>query len=165
MGKPVTETASNSPKENMIIDFQTLLSGVPGASGASSTGQAITASAASTNIYDTGSTSDPAPGTSPTFFAYVKQVFNNLTSLDIALQTSNDSTFGTGVVTVATRNYLLAGLTAKTRLDVPGVKQGLLRYVRLYYTVNGTAPTTGSIIAGLIVDQQANVPVPNEFGL
>jgi hypothetical protein len=124
----------------------------------------ITATAASTNVLDIGAAGTPfgAPaalgrdlGNLPTKIELdcrVVQAFNNLTSLDVALQGSDDnSTF----VTIATKNYLLAGLGIGA-LDFPAafIKGTKYRYLRLNYTVNGTAPSTGKIFAAVVPGRQ-----------
>lgn len=131
----------------MILDKQTLLSNA----------QAITASAASTNIYDTGSAADIGPGSDVEVLLVVPAAFNTLTSLDIALQCDADVAFGSPK-TLWTVNALLAGLTAGSKVRLPCVPVGCERYLRLYYAVNGANPTTGTITAGLILDDQANTP-------
>jgi hypothetical protein len=134
----------------MIISNQDILSD----------GQAVTATAASTNVLDVGAAGTPfgAPqalgrdlGNLPEKIGLdvrVTQAFNNLTSLDVALQISDDNATFT---TVATRNYLLAALTVGP-LDFPAalIKGTKGRYIRLNYTVNGTAPTTGKIFAAVV---------------
>jgi hypothetical protein len=127
--------------------------------------QAITATAASTNVLDLGAPGTPfgAPAAVeqdvgkelhiPVDLS-VTQAFNNLTSLAIALQTSPDNSTWTEV---ATRTYLLAELGIG-QLNFPahipvGANQ---RYLRFNYTVNGTAPTTGKIFAGIVAARQSN---------
>lgn len=131
-----------------------------------SDGQAITATAPSTNVLDLGAPGTPygAPAAVEQDIGKsnhipialnVTQAFNNLTSLAVALQVSSDnSTF----VEVATRTYLAAELAAVGQLNFPAqVPVGTnLRYVRLNYTVTGTAPTTGKIFAGIVAARQSN---------
>ena len=131
----------------MIIDKQTLFSDE----------QAITADAASTNVYDTGSTADVGPGNPIQVFAQIMEAFNNLTSLDIKLQTSTDEAFSSPI-TLQTVSMLLAALTAGAKVSLSTLPEGCKRYLRLYYDVTGTDPTTGKITAGLVLDRQANTP-------
>lgn len=128
--------------------------------------QAITATAASTNVIDTGAngtafghaaalSSDlgKLDGNGVQLAVNVAEAFNNLTSLAIALQVSSDnSTF----VEVATRTYLLAEINSLKQLDFPArVPIGASRrYLRLNYTVTGTAPTTGKIFAAVVAARQ-----------
>lgn len=133
----------------MILDKQTLFSDQ----------QAITADAASTNIYDTGADADAGPGRNLEIMAYVKVAFNTLTSLNIILETDADVAFGSAK-TLWTVNRVLAALTLGANLQLPPVPHGAERYLRLRYDVVGTDPTLGKITAGIILDHQANVPTP-----
>jgi len=116
--------------------------------------QAVTASAASTNVLDLGSADAGRSGLE--IFARVSEAFNNLTSLGVKLQTATDAAFTTPVDIPAQETDLLAALTLNKEIIKSKLPQGCLRYVRLYFTVTGTAPTTGKITAGLILDRQAN---------
>ena len=127
--------------------------------------QAITATADSTNVLDLGSPGTPfgAPAAveqdvgkanAIPLAVNVTQAFNNLTSLAVSLQTSSDnSTY----VEVATRTYTLAQL-ALGQLDFPAhIPVGSnRRYLKITYTVTGTAPTTGKIFAGIVAARQSN---------
>lgn len=142
----------------MITDATTLFSD----------SQAITATASSTNVVDLGATGTPAgssvalsrdigkSGQIP-LLVEVTEAFNNLTSLAIAVQVATDAAF-TSPVEVATRTYLLAELTLGKRLSFPAeFPEGTnLRYVRIRYTVTGTAPTTGKIWAGAVASRQTS---------
>jgi hypothetical protein len=110
--------------------------------------QAITASTASTDVVDLGSVRDVSAGETSTVLVLVTEAFNNLTDPTVARQTSTTENFASPVqLTAAT--LPLASLTVGTRFPITTVPRGVLRYVRLYYTVTGTAPTTGRITAGL----------------
>lgn len=129
--------------------------------------QAITASAASTNIIDTGErgtafghaaavSADIGVGTEIEVTCNVVEAFNNLTSLTIAIQVDDNSGFASAK-TVASRQYALADIDAATILQFPaelpvGTDE---QYVRLYYTVAGTAPTTGKITASVVAARQS----------
>jgi len=142
----------------MITDATTLFSD----------SQAITATAASTNVVDLGATGTPAgssvalsrdigkSGQIP-LLVEVTEAFNNLTSLAIAVQVATDAAF-TSPVEVATRTYLLAELTLGKRLSFPAeFPEGTnLRYVRIRYTVTGSAPTTGKVWAGVVASRQTS---------
>lgn len=152
----------------MIIDSQTLFTGTPSAPA-----QAITATAASANIYDNGAYPgtvtnggfDIGPGEPEYIFGLVTQTFNNLTSLDVQVQTATDAAFTTPI-TISTKNYLLAALTAGTVLGIAPLAgiTGSKRFLRLNFAVNGTAPSTGAIEAGIVRDLQANTPLPDLLG-
>lgn len=121
--------------------------------------QAITATAASTNYLDLGNpgtphgknqlTRDIGKGEPVPFEVQVTEAFNNLTSLKIDLEVDDNTAFSSATV-VTTYTVLLADLVAGyniPHLFLPiGVNE---RYVRLNYTVTGTAPTTGKITAGV----------------
>ena len=130
----------------MILDKETMMS----------EDQAVTATAASTNVIDLGLgdiglSQDQAP------YLYVKvgTAFNNLTSLTIALQTATDAAFTTPI-TVLSNVVALAALTLNSEQIRAQVPAGCKRYVRMYYTVTGTAPTTGKITAGLVQNFQGS---------
>lgn len=142
----------------MIFDKQNLFS----------EGQAITATAASTNVIDLGKTGtvagegaalkrDIGPGTPIPLRVQVVEGFNTLTSLGVALQVSADEAF-TSPVTVNSQTLTLAELTAGAVFGgLYYVPRGTnLRYVRLNYTVTGTAPTAGKITAGIVAGHQEN---------
>lgn len=116
--------------------------------------QAVTASAVSTNVLDLGSAD--AGRSELGIYARVTEAFNNLTSLGIKAQTATDAAFTTPVDLPIQETDLLAALTLNKEVFKAEIPHGCLRYLRLYYTVTGTAPTTGKITAGLILDRQAN---------
>ncbi|MGJ5032272.1 Bbp16 family capsid cement protein [Bradyrhizobium sp. HKCCYLS2038] len=136
----------------MIFDLQTLLSNA----------QAITASAASTNIIDLGPIApggivrDIGKGREVPLRIQVVEAFNNLTSLTIDIQTDDNTGFSSPA-TVISRTIPLAQLTAGY-VDVieEFTRKTNERYVRLNYTVTGTAPTTGKITAGVTMGNQSN---------
>jgi hypothetical protein len=112
--------------------------------------QAITASAASTDIIDLGSSRDVGAGEMDTVLVQVVTSFDALTSLTVALQTSSTENFASPVqLTEATLS--LASLTAGAKFSIGTVPRGVLRYLRLYYTVTGSSPTV-KITAGVAVD-------------
>lgn len=141
----------------MIFDITTLLSNA----------QAITATAPSTNVIDTGAAGtiygvssamvkDIGKGEDVYVNAQVVQAFNNLTSLQVDLQSSDDVAFGSGVTTITLGTYALATLVAGRVLNWQELPSGVKgRYLRLNYTVTGTAPTTGQITAGLVFGPQS----------
>ena len=124
----------------MLIDAQNLLSDK----------QAITATAASTNIIDLGATvRNVAVGEPLPLLIQVNEAFNNLTSLAIAIQTDDNASFSSAA-TVYTTTVLAASLVVGYKVPIkvlPDVKE---RYVRVYYTVTGTAPSTGKITAAIV---------------
>lgn len=129
----------------MILDNQTLFSNA----------QAITATAASTNVIDlapiaSGVVLDIGVGSDVPLFIQVVEAFNNLTSLTVAVQVDDNSSFSSPTTVMTTAAIPLASLLAgyKFNLDrIPRLTNE--RYVRIYYTVAGTAPTTGKVTAGV----------------
>lgn len=130
----------------MIIDKQTLFSDE----------QAITASAASTNIYDTGAVADVGPGNTLKLLFGIDETFTVSTGISVTLQTDSEPTFATPAnLWVATT--ALAGLTRGARVSLPSVPAGCERYLRLSYGVIGSSATSGKVTAGIILDNQQNV--------
>jgi len=146
----------------MILDMQSLFSD----------NQLITATAVSTNVVDLGATEAPvnravAPGA-----VLVKDLgkgepvpiliqasanFDALTSLNIAIQVDTVEGFGSPT-TVIDIDVLLADLVAGYQTPIIWVPTKVNeRFMRLNYTVTGSNPTVGSIIAGLCMGVQTNV--------
>lgn len=142
----------------MIFDLTTLLSDA----------QAITASAASTNVIDLGTpgkvygasvalTRDVGKGKPIPLLIQVIESFATLTSLTVTMQVDNDEAFGSpktvwssGAIPVAT---LKAGFVIVPEYITRGTDE---RYMRLYYTVAGSNATTGKIAAGVTMGNQSN---------
>jgi len=124
------------------------------------TAQAITASAASTDVIDLGVLADVGIGEELEVLALVTEAFTASGSgtLTVALQGSVDnSTFTDMAVSRAIgKADLVAGAEA-VRWKIPGVAAGqaMPRYLRMYYTVATGPMTAGKITAGIILDRQA----------
>jgi hypothetical protein len=126
-----------------------------------SSSQAITASAASTDVIDNGVPQTPqnaanaisrdlGKGRKPEIRVQVVQTFNNLTSLRIDVQVDDNSGFSSPK-TVLSNTYQLAELVRGAVLQPEMLPRGVdERFIRLFYTVTGTAPTLGRISAGLV---------------
>lgn len=126
------------------------------------TAQAITADAASTDYIDAIKTG-LGDGETLRFIVVCTEAFNTLTSLNIKLQSDDNSSFSSASDD-STTNVLLAGLAANTKVvDVP-VPRGLQRYIRAYYDVVGTDPTTGKLTAYLVANSQNQVAYPSGYG-
>lgn len=134
----------------MILDLQALFS----------ENQLVVATAASTNVIDLG-----VPGKTgyngiqlvrkmkhhkiPFLFQVVEN-FNNLTSLKVAVQQSVDSAFTTPVE-LYSETILLADLKIGKRLAFDSLPKNITaRFIRVHYTVTGTAPTTGKVTSGIV---------------
>lgn len=135
-----------------MLDANNLLSGTVNAAG-QVTGQAITATAPSTNVLDLGVARDIGAGGAPDLMVNIEvtQAFNNLTSLQVSVQGSSDNATWNDIVMSGA--MLLANLVAGARIlriNFPawGLNQTGKppRYIRFNYTVVGTAPTTGLIV-------------------
>lgn len=144
----------------MILDLNTLLSN----------GQAITATAPSTNVIDLGPVGtvfgaaaplvrDIGKGADTPMRVTVAETFNNLTSLQVSLQVSTDVAFTAPVTVFLSPVYTLAQLAVGARLLLPDSipLNTNLRFMRLVYTVAGTAPTLGKITAGVTMGNQTNL--------
>jgi hypothetical protein len=120
-----------------------------------SSAQAITATAVSTNVIDTGSSKDDGKAGNLPLLIQVVEDFNKLTSLTVALQTDDAEGFGSAE-TLYSVTVPLADLKAGYQTPVITLPQGVKRYLRLNYTVTGTAPTTGAVTAGIVAGVQTN---------
>lgn len=127
--------------------------------------QAVTATAASTNIIDHGANGrtyggsadlgrDLGKGSKIPILVQVVEDFADLTSLTVAFQVSATSAFGSPK-TVASQTVDLAALKAGKQFSIDTMPLGSdQRYSRLYYTVTGTAPTAGRITAAVTMGNQ-----------
>ena len=132
--------------------------------------QPITATTASTNVWDTGASGtsyghaaplrrDMGKGTKLPLAIRVVESFNNLTSLQITYQSADDAGFTQNLQNIdISPAYTLAQLQAGATHILPdAVPVGAdRRYQRLLYTVTGTAPTLGRITAGVVAANQTN---------
>ncbi|HGV3510059.1 TPA: Bbp16 family capsid cement protein [Raoultella ornithinolytica] len=129
----------------MLLDQQALFSAA----------QAITATAASTNVIDTGSNKDIGKYGDIPLLIQVVEAFNNLTSLTVTVQTDDNSAFSSAA-DVLTMTIPLASLVLGYKSPVITLSMKMERYIRLNYTVTGTAPTTGKVTAGITGGVQTN---------
>jgi hypothetical protein len=131
--------------------------------------QAITADAGSTNVIDLGAPGTPigaaaaliadvGKATGIDIICNVVEAFNNLTTLAISLQSDDNAAFSSPTE-IATRTFALAEINATKMLRWPSLlPEGTSeRYVRLYYDVTGTAPTTGKITAAIVAARQTSM--------
>lgn len=129
----------------MLLDQQALFSAA----------QAITATAASTNVIDTGSNKDVGKYGDIPLIIQVVEGFNNLTSLTVTVQTDDNSAFSSAA-DVLSMTIPLASLVLGYKSPVITLPMKMERYIRLNYTVTGTAPTTGKVTAGITGGVQTN---------
>lgn len=107
--------------------------------------QAITATSASTNIIDLGKR-EISFGTPVPLMIMVMEDFNNLTSLKVAVETSETADMASAIE-LASATVVLADLKTGKIIPLNFMPAGNKGFVRLKYTVSGTAPTTGKISA------------------
>lgn len=122
----------------MILDEQGLFSNK----------QAVTESCVSENVLDMGKR-EVSFGTPVGLFIQIAETFNNLTSLSIKVQTSMEEDFSSSVDLVE-QKMLLEELTKGAVFSIKFLPKGNLGFLRLVYTVDGTNPTQGAIIAGVV---------------
>jgi hypothetical protein len=131
--------------------------------------QAITASAASTNIIDIGAAGTPfghaaavrrdiGIGTDIDVEVRVTTTFATLTSLSVALQVDDDAAFGSPTTIATGPAVAAASLVAGYRFTFPAtLPEGTAeRYIRLLYTVAGSDATAGKVFAGVVAARQTN---------
>jgi len=140
----------------MITDVLLTVSGANNP-GTAISGQAITATAVSTNTIDLGTARDIGEGENLYMVFTVIEAFNTLTSLTMNVITDDNAALSSGTVIGSTGAVVLANLTAGkqyvVRLPAQIASLGE-RYLGASYTVTGTAPTTGSILAQIVLDIQ-----------
>lgn len=119
--------------------------------------QAVTATAASTNVIDLGvSLRDVGVGERVPVWVGVDVDFAGLTSLQVSVETDDDEAFGTAKTVIQTGAVLLADLKAGYQFSIQDVPKNVLgRYMRLNYTVVGTG-TAGTLTSGVTMGNQTN---------
>lgn len=109
--------------------------------------QAITASAASTNVIKTNG--DIAKGEPVEMLAQVVADFAGLTSVKLGVQTSDTENFSSADTLAETAAIPVADLKAGYVFPLKFLPKGIKKFLRLYYTVAGTG-TAGKITAGIV---------------
>lgn len=117
--------------------------------------QTVTATAASTNVYDATALEDlgaSGSGIVPQLAVYVGTSFATLTSLTVQFQTSPDS--GTWTTAIETGVIPVASLVAGAKIMAVAwphrsvvVATALPRYYRFNFVVGGSNATTGTVAA------------------
>lgn len=122
--------------------------------------QAVTASAASTNIIDLGNDDAYVQALNEKgeieILCNVDTVFATGDSLKVSIQTDDDVAFGSPTTIHETAAVATASLVAGYNFKIKGLPPINEQYIRLYYTVAGSNFTTGKINAGLVLDRQTN---------
>ena len=121
----------------MILDEQGLFSDA----------QAVTASAASTNVIKTNG--DIGKGTPVEVLIQVDTAFATLTSLTVSVQTDDAENFSNAVTLASSGAVAAASLTKGYRFPIKFLPSGIKKYLRLYYTVTGSNASAGKITAGI----------------
>jgi hypothetical protein len=119
--------------------------------------QAITASARSENVLYVGP-GDFGGGNKMDLDVIVTEAFDNLTSLNVKLETDDDEGFGSPKALYDTGEVVLADLVIGYKFTIKAIPPGCEDYLALYYTVTGTNPTVGKIFASLTPHSQDNNP-------
>jgi len=128
--------------------------------------QAVTADAVSENITDLKAaasphaTADQTIGQEKMYLVMIVDVaFLTTVSMDVSLRSSDEVTLNSGHVTHATKNILLAALTAGSK-HVIGTFDGPIneRYVGAYYDMNTNA-TAGAVTTFLTKDIDQGWPL------
>lgn len=129
--------------------------------------QAVTATAISTNFLNLGDTYQPAlspaklvrdigGGNDIPLLAQVVSTFTGLTSIEVQVQTDDNSAFSTPKMVASSGAIELARLKAGFKFPIPVIPMGAdERYIRLRYVVVGTG-TAGTITAGITAGIQTN---------
>lgn len=125
----------------MILDKENVLSD----------DQAVTASAASSNymVLQSVAGKDSAVGNPGDLLVQVTEAFAGGTSIAASIQTDDDAAFGSAVTLNQSPAIATASLVAGYRFPIALPKEGLKKYLRVYYTVVGTM-SAGKIFAGIV---------------
>lgn len=137
--------------------------------GTFSNNQAITATAASTSSIDLGATGTPSPGHTVALKrdigrgnkvkirVQVTEAFATCDSLKVAIQTDDDTAFGSATTVLETEAIAVASLTIGYVFNLEYLPRNTdERYLRLYYTVAGSDATLGKIWAAVVEEAQDN---------
>ena len=124
--------------------------------------QAITATAVSSNVIDFGDPGQWIHAKAPhqddkgramiPLFIQVTEDFDNLTSLKIGLEFSDAEDFSASDM-LHEQTLALKVLKAGQRTNIRFIPDGAVkRYMRIKYTVTGTTPTTGRVLAAIATE-------------
>ncbi|WP_413616414.1 hypothetical protein MRB56_09105 [Halomonas cupida] len=116
--------------------------------------QAVTATAASTNIVDLGVVRDIGKGVPVPLLVQVTEDFATLTSLTVTVETDDDPGFGSPKVLATSGAIAAADLVAGYQFPLQYMPIGTERYLAITYTVGGTDATAGTVTAGVVAGHQ-----------
>lgn len=139
----------------MIIDYLNVLGDA----------QAITTSAASTNVIDTGVAADAllaGPGAMVQFLIDTTITSSQSISITFDLQTATDSAFTSPVTLASSGAISRATLVTGNVPFQPVIPPGCLRFLRAYYTSNGTIQA-GNIDARLVVGGDSDKTIDRQL--
>ena len=127
----------------MLFDSQNLFSDL----------QAVTVTANSTNLLDTGATRDLLAGEGLFLVVQVSTAFTagGAATLVVTLETDDNSSFSSATTLFTSAAIPVAALTLGARPVQIRVPRGAERYLRLTYTVATGPMTAGAVIAGLVL--------------
>lgn len=122
------------------------------------TDQAVTATAASTDIIDLGATRDLGNGEPLELVILCTEtaVSGGSSTVTFDLQTDDNSSFSSAATIASSGAIAKASITAGTELLRVKVPLNVERYLRIYYTVATADLTSGKFTAFLAHDRQAN---------
>lgn len=119
-----------------------------------SNSQAIQATGASTDVWDTGLTGGGISNGKTLFALFtVNTAANAWTSIDLDIQTAIASTFGSPISVVKYSTILQATLAAGYQLAIPLPPGTCKRYLRGYYTGNGSGASDTLAVTLEFVEQ------------
>lgn len=133
----------------MILDKENIMSN----------DQAITTTAASTDLIDLGLT-EMGEGEPIEVICQVTTAFAGGTSIDAALQTDDNASFSSATQLQATGAIATATLVQGYRFKFSVLPEDCERYLRINYTVVGTM-SAGNILAGLALDRDTWKALPD----
>lgn len=131
--------------------------------------QAITATAISTNVIDTGVrgtpyggaaalTGDLGPGAKIPILVQVVAAFATLTSLTITVETSDNADLSSSTVLYSSGAIAAADLVVGYKLPIDVLPNNATgRYIGIRYTVGGSNATAGAVTAGINMGNQTNI--------
>ncbi len=122
--------------------------------------QAVTATAASTHVINTGSPNlGDTPGLRWQVWCTETAVSGGATTVDIALQCDDAEGFPSAA-TKLTKNFAKAAIVAGTKLIDEPLPDGLEKYLRTNYTVNTANLTAGKFISAITLGHQTDRNYP-----